>query len=730
MFPEHLILAGGGHTHALLLLRWAMYPNRRPKGLVTLINRSSTSLYSGMVPGLIAGYYKENEALIDLRKLCNQAGVAFVIAEIVGLDLDEDCVLLKNRPPAYFDRLSIDVGSVTNGADEFLQVKSEDEMAIPIKPLEKVLDWVRQQDIYSSESNKEPINVIGAGLAGVEVAFALRKRWPKRLLKLQAHFDQPKLRLKKVLTEAKIDIVPTQDPLVGPALRCTGSHAPGWLEKSGLPVDCSGRVLTEATLQVVNFPHIFAAGDCGVISNNFRPASGVWAVRAAKPLARNLERFSLNLKTIPWYPQRRALQLLGGLVKPNDRAVAWALWGGIILGPFHWLWRCKEAIDRRFMARLNRTLKMNSLIHKNSNKTACRGCAAKVGAKPLFDALHQAKLSKLNKHPEDAAFVATSLNGECLLQSVDGFPALVSDPWLNARLTTLHACSDLWASGAFVRSAQCVITLPATSAALQKELLAQSLSGIQSALDLQGANLIGGHTVESRSEGSNPISLEVQISLTINGFLGAGIAPWTKGGFRPGDELLLSRALGSGVLFRAAMLGGLNPHDLDAAVQQMATSQHYLIENLQKMQGQISDLPVVHACTDVTGFGLLGHLGEMIHATNYIRSCKRLMPIRITLEAASIASFNGAMTLFDAGYASTLAPKNRSSLYLLEKTKEGRAPVELDIGDLPIGSMEYSSLLELIVDPQTCGPLMISVAPSVAQELVATSSWYKIGRVY
>ena len=82
-----LLLAGGGHSHALLLKRWAMQPRLRPDRLIVLINRCSTALYSGMVPGLIAGVYQRDELAIDLRQLCDRAGVAFMAAEIQGLSL-------------------------------------------------------------------------------------------------------------------------------------------------------------------------------------------------------------------------------------------------------------------------------------------------------------------------------------------------------------------------------------------------------------------------------------------------------------------------------------------------------------------------------------------------------------------------------------------------------------------------------------------------------------------
>ena len=96
-----LVLAGGGHSHALLLKRWAMQPARRPQQSITLVNRRSTALYSGMVPGLIAGIYQRGELAIDLRQLCDRARVAFVEAEIIGLNTEQNCLNLRGRPELH-----------------------------------------------------------------------------------------------------------------------------------------------------------------------------------------------------------------------------------------------------------------------------------------------------------------------------------------------------------------------------------------------------------------------------------------------------------------------------------------------------------------------------------------------------------------------------------------------------------------------------------------------------
>ena len=97
-------------------------------------------------------------------------------------------------------------------------------------------------------------------------------------------------------------------------------------------------------------------------------------------------------------------------------------------------------------------------------------------------------------------------------------------------------------------------------------MLAQSLSGINSALEPQGAKLIGGHTLEARSDSPQPSSLGLQIALSVNGLVPSGSIPWTKGGCQPGDVLIISRALGSGVLFAAANAGKSCVQDLDAAL--------------------------------------------------------------------------------------------------------------------------------------------------------------------
>ncbi|AII42224.1 hypothetical protein KR100_02245 [Synechococcus sp. KORDI-100] len=676
-----LLLAGGGHSHALLLKRWAMHPRTRPKRALILVNRSSTALYSGMVPGLIAGLYRRDEVEINLRHLCDRAGAAFISADIAGIDPSRRHLLLVNRPPLAYGLLSLNVGAISRPTAP----------GVPIKPLEPALAFLTRQDAEQGS----PFRVIGAGPAGIEVVLALRRRWPQRPLELQTRPHQLGRDIQQAMAAAEIRLVSDEDPAKGPTLLCSGSDAPPWLSDCGLPVDDHGRVCTDACLNVVGHPEIFASGDCAVLVSDPRPASGVWAVRAAHPLARNLHAVCGDEAARPWRPQRSALQLIGDL-SHNDQPRAWGRKGSWRLGSSSLLWQWKQRIDRRFMAGFQPKPSMQASMKRaaidNDQQMVCRGCAAKLPAEPLIAALAEAGLATLGHSPADAAPIG---GDPPMLQSVDGFPALVSDPWLNGRLTALHACSDLWASGARSTSAMAVITVPATDPTQQQQLLRQTLAGIHSALEQQGAALVGGHTLEARHSSPLPESLGVQVSLSVNG---VAARVWSKQGMQAGDVLLLSRPLGTGVLFAAAMSGAADPRHLDAVLERMSESQHPLLDQLVEL-GE-----AVHACTDITGFGLLGHLGEMLAGSDLL----------LSLDATAIPAYDGVLELFARGFSSTLAPANRQALSMLDKT-------------VSLAGQSSHGLRELLVDPQTCGPLLVSCSQAAATTLMTRGSWTPIG---
>ena len=673
-----LLLAGGGHTHALVLLRWLMGRSRPGGAAITLVNRRSTTLYSGMVPGLVAGLYDREACSIDLRHLCGELGVTFIQAEICGIALERRQLLLADRPPLHWDWLSLDVGADT---------ASVAAGAIGVKPLEPFLDWL------NAAPPEAALPIRGGGAAALELALALRGRGrPVELLlrgdSLHLGSRAAERRGEALLCEAGIAVRRRATDAEAALLACTGSRAPAWLAAAGLPCDPAGRVRTSSTLQVLGQPRLFATGDCGVLVGAPRPASGVWAVRAAPTLATNLARClaaadpaeadPAAMELQHWRPQRWALQLLADGSRPQQPR-AMALWGGLALGPTRWLWHWKDRIDRQFMARFQQPAAMAA-----GEPMACRGCAAKLAAGPLEAGLAQ---SGQLRAAEDAAVVGELAGGELLLQSVDGFPALVDDPWLNGRLSTLHACSDIWACGGRVISAQAIVTLPEGGARLQQEWLAQTLAGIRSVLEPFGAELLGGHSLEGR-DGAG-----LAVSLSVNG----AVAPadhWPKGPMAAGLVLILTRPLGTGVLFAAAMAAAARAEWLDRALTLMQQSQAELVPVLRHHG--------CRACTDITGFGLLGHLGEMLAAG----------PARLAvhLEADAIPALPGALELLERGHASSLAPANARALARLGQT------IEL------VGA-ECPGLRQLLIDPQTCGPLLAALpaetAPACLEQLAA-----------
>tara|TARA_Y100001968_G_scaffold297440_1_gene306373 strand:- start:5917 stop:7971 length:2055 start_codon:yes stop_codon:yes gene_type:complete len=679
--------------------------------------------YSGMFPGVISGEYSIEDCQIDLRLLARKANVSLIIAEINGLNILDKTLLIEGRPAIRFSQLSLDVGCET-AKPKGSSVVDRDTFIMPIKPFFHAIKWLYRHDEYAARLVNSPFSVVGSGLAGLEIVMALRKRWPDRSLNLQVKPNQINQKIQKILKEQKINLVIGQDFIQEPAFLCTGGAPPKWLKTSGLPVDSVGRVVTLNTMQVIGYPFVFAVGDCGVIQKLLRPPAGVWAVKASRPLALNLERSSRGLKPLPWKPQRFALQLVGGPFTSNA-SFALAFFGKFMVGPQSFLWQWKKFLDKRFVKMFDQVLVMK--VGKNDEKVteACRGCAAKVAAKPLKVALKQSNLSELSEYAEDAALVFSLPNGTSWIQSVDAFPALVSDPWLNARLTTLHACSDIWASGATVHSAQPVISLPAVPEGLQQDLLVQILKGIQSVLDPQSGQIIGGHTFESRAPIPKLITMGIEISLTVNGQLEGNRMRWSKKGLQPGDDILLSRGIGSGVLFAATMNGNIPTSYIDLALSEMSTSQYFLVESLLKNNKS----SLVHACTDITGFGLLGHLGEMLSSSNSVRIKDGLSPLKITLEAEDIPVFYGALELLSNGFSSTLAPSNRSFWNLLETTSDSCALFELSLGNITHGSEEHKNIMELIVDPQTCGPLALACSTELTKNLLSQGTWYRIGSV-
>lgn len=683
---KNLVLIGGGHAHVEVLRRFAMRPLAGAR--LTLISSHSTSAYSGMLPGHVAGHYTDDEIQIDLRRLARAAGARFLRAEASGLDLANQQVHCHGRPPVTYDVLSLNPGSVPATG----MVPGASEHAIPVKPIGLFLDHWRRLE---SSGHAKAIGVVGAGAAGVEIAMALHHRLcadgrPRLHLFeanptiLPAQSTQARRLVRAALIERGIEIhagaTVTRVTQAGMTLGSgesfeldavvwtTGAVAPHWLADSGLALDDRGFVQVDRTLRSTAHRAVFAAGDIASVSGRSLPKAGVHAVRQGPPLADNLRRVLKGESPRPYSPQRHFLSLIatGGKHAVATRA------GLAIRG--EWVWRLKDRIDRRFMDRyasiettMASTPPRDSLPGMKQIAEAaamrCAGCGSKLGASVLEHAL--ARLGgDLAIGPEDAAVLAPP-PGKLLLQSVDYFPALISDPYLFGRIAANHCLGDLHATGAKPWTALALATVPSATDGKMREDLYQMLAGGQAELARAGARLVGGHSLEGS---------ELGLGFTVNG-LAEDDAVRRKSGLGPGDVLILGKALGTGVLFAGEMRGSAKPKWIDQAVETMLRSSGNAARILQNHGAT--------AMTDVTGFGLAGHLAEMLAASN----------VDAVLQPDSIPVLEGALALLEAGHASSLAPRNQERL---------DNPLEPD-------DMWPASQRGLLADPQTAGGLLAGV---------------------
>ncbi len=164
---KDLVLIGGGHSHVFVLKHFSRAPLDGMR--LCLVNPASRALYSGMLPGLIAGHYTIDEAHIDLERLARFAGARLVLDEAVGLDLGRRLVLCRDHPPLPFDVLSIDIGSTPRTGD----IPGAADAAIPIKPITTFLErWVALRERVMDRPERSRIGVVGAGAGGVEILLA------------------------------------------------------------------------------------------------------------------------------------------------------------------------------------------------------------------------------------------------------------------------------------------------------------------------------------------------------------------------------------------------------------------------------------------------------------------------------------------------------------------------------------------------------------------------------
>jgi selenide, water dikinase len=694
-----LVLIGGGHSHALVARMWGMKPLAGTR--LTLINPAPTAPYSGMLPGHIAGHYSREALDIDLVKLARFAGARLVLGAATAIDPVAKTVTVTGHGEIGYDVASINVGIHT----EMPAIPGFAEHALGAKPLDTYTGRWRDFLAAAKAGRVAPeVAVIGAGVAGVELAlasaYALRGavgaaarvaiieagseiagKNPETTRRLRAamaahgvaiHTNAEVVRIREDGVELADGELVRARFTVGTA----GAFAHGWLSHSPLPLTEAGFVRVDSHLRVEGHWDLFAAGDCAHLSHAPRPKAGVYAVREAPILLHNLAAVLTGTgRTRPYHPQKDYLKL----VSLGEKSALAEKWGRTISGPL--LWRWKNRIDTKFMAMFHALPQMapaplpRDLTEgvqaelAGEHKPLCAGCGSKVGPGTLGAALAAlpatGRADVLTGPGDDAAVLA--IGGAKQVITTDHLRAFTDDPYLLARITAVHALGDIWAMGAEPQAALASVILPRMAQPLQARSLAEVMRAAQEVFSAAGAEIVGGHST---------MGAEMTLGFTITGLVaGAAI---TNAGAKPGDVAIVTRPIGTGTLLAAEMQGKADGRQVAAMLAAMA-----------RPQGEAASIlaPHAHAMTDVTGFGLAGHMLAICKASGVAGE--------VDLEAVPL--YDGALALAEAGHRSSIWEANRAA-----------APV--DGAEGPRGA--------LLHDPQTAGGLLAAVAQDKAEVLL------------
>ncbi len=726
--PKHdVVLLGIGHTNAHVVRMWRMAPI--PDARLTCISNFGVATYSGMLPGTLAGFYEPWQMQIDLVRLCASVGARLIVGEEVRrLDLERREIVFANRPPVHFDVLSIGVGSVPRPLEVVAGGRSSDEtddsgtvasaarsacgapasgtsLVVPIKPMQTFLDRLdeRLRTITPRLGQRSlRVAIVGAGAAGVEIAFCLPRHlrlvlgdMPYELTLIDrrqevAHGLEPRaaeLVRREIVRRGirtrlgcEVQVVEQEGLLlngdervaVDLVLLGTSATAPSLLRRLGLPTDDEGFLLVQPTLKTVadDVP-VFVVGDSGVDATHPHPKAGVYAVRQGPVLWENIGRMLRDEPLKEYLPQRRFLKLLctgdGRAILSYDGCAAHRAW----------CWRLKDWIDRRFMAKYQHYEPMSVTERPTTDITEagepaqmrCAGCGGKMGGAVLRRVLQRLDVSSNDQvivgidSPDDAAAVRLT-RGDTVVATADFFSAFLDDPYLVGRVAALNAASDLFASGTTPVAAIALATIPVGSAEQQERLLYELLAGGMREFRAMGVALVGGHTIEGP---------QLTIGYSLLGE--AEDTPRWKAGLRPGDWLVLTKPLGTGVLLAAHM-------QARCRAAWFTPLSRTLLQSNQPPPGFFDEYEIL-GVTDVTGFGLAGHLLEMLTASG--------ASAEIWLDR--IPALPGALDLLGEGIESTLAPANR----------------EIAEGIVAASAVQKNLAYPLLFDPQTSGGLLFGV---------------------
>ena len=687
------MIVGGGHSHVFVLRSLAMRPE--PDLDVSVVSPHSYATYSGMVPGFLSGQYALPQAQIDVRALAARARAAFYADTVVRIDPIRRRLELRERPPLSYDLLSLDIGSRPAAGERV----APGSPAVMVKPIELAAEGIRAALRAAPPAEGRRVVVAGAGAGGTEIAFALAARLraegkgsvticdaaPRPLASRAARLSHLVDRLFESHDIAFIGGVSVDRVEAGGVLLTDGRHLPADLvvwatgaagpalfAASGLPVDERGFLRVGNDLRCSAHPEIFAAGDCATLASYPElPKAGVYAVRQGPVLASNLRAAARGQRRLQVYvPQRRFLALLN--TGDGKAILSW----GALARHGRLAWRLKDRIDRAFIRKYARP-PLQDAGSMGGEMIPCGGCAAKVGADVLDSVLRRIDVPRAEgvlvglQEPDDAAVFAQPA-GTLAVATVDAFPPFADDLYLVGRVAAVNAASDLYAMGAEGSAAIALVCLPRRDARRAEEHLELLLRGALTALREMGIPLAGGHTIAGE---------QAIVGFAMHGRVRAEEI-LRKSGARPGDRLVLTKPLGTGVVLAAARAGFAPAEWVEAAYASMQRANGPAMRLLRRHGAR--------ACTDVSGFGLAGHLGEMLRAGG----------VGARLAASALPALPGANDLLQAGWRSSFHAANERA----SPTGDGGAAVAL------------------LYDPQTSGGLLAAVPPESAEAFLAAAN--------
>lgn len=314
---------------------------------------------------------------------------------------------------------------------------------------------------------------------------------------------------------------------------------------------------------------------------------------------------------------------------------------------------------------------------KLTKLASCAGCGAKVGAGTLcnllegFQTHYDANLLVGYDKSDDASVYKVS-DELAIVQTTDFFPPIVDDPFMYGQIAATNALSDVYAMGGEPKLALNIMCIPEK---MDKATVQEILRGGYAKAYEAGAIITGGHTIH----GAEPI-----YGLAVTGFVKPENV-WTNSGAQPGDVLLLTKPLGVGILTTAAKAGLVEQELLDKLYVQMSTLNKYAHDVLVKYS--------VHACTDVTGFALLGHSLEMAQGSG----------VTVHLKAQAVPYHEEAYEMADMGFIPAGAYRNR----------------DFDEAGVRVVGAVARALQDIFYDPQTSGGLLCAVPAAEAEGCLA-----------